>query len=335
VRRFLAGLGWRVEAQPFSFSPLALDAFPLFGAGLGAVALMQFPVVVLPGLAAYAALVMLVVSLGGLAGMCWLIGAGVRIPGAEIREDANLVATRAGVEQVRRWIVAHLDSKAQGQSMAGRLWAVWCAAIAVTGLIAIAVARLCLARPLPPSWLLPGLGLSVVAGALAGRGRLRGGSPGARDNGTGVLALLEAAAIIRDPAVGLLVTGAEEFGLVGGRIFAASRSVSGLDVINLDTLTDRGRLYLVVHDGAGRGLAEQVVRGMGQAAEGGVVRRLPAGILTDSLPFARRGARAITLARLDWSVLRLIHTPRDTPAGLDLQTAAGVGRALGVLPLSD
>jgi len=58
------------------------------------------------------------------------------------------------------------------------------------------------------------------------------------------------------------------------------------------------------------------------------VRRLPLGILTDSVPFARRGVPALTIGRLTWRTLRLIHTPRDTPDGLSLETSERIGRAL-------
>jgi Iap family predicted aminopeptidase len=60
-----------------------------------------------------------------------------------------------------------------------------------------------------------------------------------------------------------------------------------------------------------------------------MLRRLPVGILTDSLPFARAGVPAITIGRLTWRTLRTIHTPRDTADGLSLETAVRIGRALG------
>jgi hypothetical protein len=47
----------------------------------------------------------------------------------------------------------------------------------------------------------------------------------------------------------------------------------------------------------------------------------------DSLPLARAGATAITLARLDWSTLRRIHTPADTVDAVSFKTAMSVGRA--------
>ena len=267
------------------------------------------------------------VGAAALGTVAWGIGTGVEVPGAERREDANLIVTR-GDDPVRRWIVAHVDSKAQGHSLAGRLVAVWLLLAACLGLTLLAVART-RGTPLPAALVAPVAGLALAAGALAARGRLKGTSPGARDNGTGLFAALIVAAENTDPGVGFLFTGAEEFGLVGARIAAQGGVVnSGADLINLDTLDQRGNLYLVYHDPRGAGLAQRIRPGLEGAAPKLVKSRLPLGILTDSLPFARRGIAAVTLGRLDWGTLRLIHTPRDEPTGLDLGTAAAVGRAI-------
>ncbi len=59
-------------------------------------------------------------------------------------------------------------------------------------------------------------------------------------------------------------------------------------------------------------------------------RRLPLGILVDSLPLARAGFPSITIGRLTWRTLRLIHTPNDTVEGLTLAMAREIGRALAV-----
>ena len=40
------------------------------------------------------------------------------------------------------------------------------------------------------------------------------------------------------------------------------------------------------------------------------------------------GARAVTVGRLTWSTLRVIHTPADVPETLSLEVAERVGRAL-------
>ena len=255
------------------------------------------------------------------------IGLGWLPLGGGTREDANLVATR-GDAPIRRWIVAHLDTKAQVQSMAGRLVAVWVIGAAVAGLAALALARLGGTVSVPAAGM--GAAMAVLAGALAGRGRLRGVTPGARDNGTGVAAALAAAEALDDPATGILITGAEEFGLVGARVFAAHGGAGLREtvIVNLDTIDQEGELAVVSHDARGTALARREAPRLAAAGLPPRLRRLPVGILTDSLPFARAGIPAVTIGRLTWRTLRTIHTPQDTPAGLSLETAVRVGRAL-------
>ena len=244
-----------------------------------------------------------------------------------LRQDANLIATRSVT--VHRWIVAHLDTKAQGHSMAGRLVVLWLILVAAAALTALGAARL--AGPLPVASAAAAAGLAVLAGTLAARGRLRGVTPGARDNGSGVIAALAAAETTRDPGVGILISSAEELGLVGARHFARDRAaaLAGADVVNFDTIDDRGPLWVVSHDARGDALAEREaarLRGLGMPVRR---RRLPLGILTDSLALAAAGAPAITIARLDWTTLGRMHTPRDTPDDLALEPAEQVGRAIG------
>lgn len=289
--------------------------------------MLQLPLLLWPDTHRFAALGTWVFGAAALGVLAWGIGTGVEVPGSERREDANLIVTR-GDGPVRRWIVAHVDTKAQGHSMAGRLVAVWLLVAACAGLTLLAVART-RGSPLPAAVVTAGAGLALAAGTLAARGRLRGTSAGARDNGTGLLAALTAAAECEEPGIGFLFTGAEEFGLVGARVLARDGVVSpAAEIINLDTLDQRGPLYLVHHDARGAGLAQRIRLLMEGVAPRVVQSRLPLGILTDSLPFARRGIAAVTIGRLDWSTLRLIHTPRDLPAGLDLATALTVGRAI-------
>ena len=123
VAAHLEQLGYRVERQRFAFVPSSLNGFPVFGAGLGGLGLLQLPLLTGAGLPGWAALPIL------LGGLLLLLVAAVGIglgwlPLGESREDENLIATRGGLP-IRRWIVAHLDTKAQVQSMAGRLVAVW------------------------------------------------------------------------------------------------------------------------------------------------------------------------------------------------------------------
>jgi hypothetical protein len=101
-------------------------------------------------------------------------------------------------------------------------------------------------------------------------------------------------------------------------------------VINLDTIDDTGDLFVVSHDARGTAAALTVAAGLGGIGLPVRTRRLPLGILVDSVPLARAGARAVTIGRLTWRTLRIIHTPADVPENLSLEAAERVGRALAV-----
>jgi len=327
VAGHLESLGYRVERQRFRFAPSAPLGLPVFGAALGGLGVLLLAALTGTGFPGWTALLLLG---GGLAAATLLaIGVGLGwIPlGGAAREDANLIATR-GAAPVRRWIVAHLDTKAQAQSMAGRLVAVWLLILAIAVLVGLSLARLW--GPLPLVSAALGAGLAVFNGALAGGGRLRGASPGARDNGSGVAGALAAAEAMTGTDTGILITGAEEFGLVGARIFSAERSarIAGSVIVNLDTIDQEGQLAVVCHDARGMELARQVAPGLDAVGLPIRLRKLPLGILTDSVPFARRGIAAVTIGRLTWRTLRLIHTPADRADNLSLDTAIRIGRAL-------
>jgi hypothetical protein len=327
VTEFLRGIGYTVTEQRFTFRPSGLSGFPLFGTGVGALALLLFPLLVVPTVPAWSALALFGGGLATLVLLAGGVGLGWIPLGDDSREDANLIATRPGAT-VTRWIVAHLDTKAQVQSMAGRLVAVWILLIAIVATGALATLRL--RAPISVGAGGSAAAVAVLAGALAGRGRLRGASRGARDNGSGVAAVLAAAEHCHDPGTGFLLSGAEEFGLVGARIFArleAARLRSAV-AVNLDTIDEEGTLYLVAHDRSGTDLAGREASRLAGAGLASRTRRLPLGILVDSLPLARAGVPAITIGRLTWRTLRLIHTPRDHPEGLTLSTARRIGRAL-------
>jgi hypothetical protein len=326
VAAHLRRLGYNVEIQKFTFAPASLRAFPLLGAGLSGLALVLLPFLSSPRLPAWSALAAWVAGLLALLIVVTGVGLGWVPLGEAPRDDANLVATRAG-QQPTRWIVAHLDSKAQGHSMAGRLVAVWVTALAIAVLSGLTIIRL--SGALSPPWLALGAGLALVAGFLAGRGRLRGGSTGARDNGSGVVAALTAAAATSDPRTGILITGAEEFGLVGARVFArVSSGLEQAEFVNLDTLDGEGNLYIVSHDARGERLGRELEPGLERLGLPIRRRRLPLGIFVDSAPLSQAHAPAITIGRLTWNTLRRIHTPADTAKGFSLETAQRVGAAV-------
>jgi hypothetical protein len=327
VATHLTSLGYRVQTQSFTFHPSSLLGFPIFGAGLGGLSLMLLPLLALETMPGWGALLVWVTGLGALLILSFSVGAGWLPLGGASREDANLIAVR-GEEPVQRWLVAHLDTKAQVQSMAGRLVAVWMIALAVVTLTSICLLRL--GGTVPSPVLMVAAAVALSAGALAGRGRLRGTSRGARDNGTGVAAALSAAQHSRDGGTGVLITGGEEFGLVGARVFAQleAHRLRGSVVVNLDTIDQEGDFYLVSHDRGGQALAREVSGRLQGLAVPVRSRRLPLGILVDSMPLARTGVPAVTVGRLTWRTLRRIHTPADTPEDLSLETAMRVGRAL-------
>jgi hypothetical protein len=329
LTRELKALGYEVVAQRFAFSTGTLNALPVLGGGLGWLTLLQVPLLLLPAAPGWGALAVLLVGLACLVPIARAIGTGAAASRGELREDANLVATRPGVTPTR-WLMAHLDTKAQGHSMAGRLVAVWLLVSAALALLALAAWRLSAIPPVPV--VAAAAAVSVMAGFLAGRGRLKGRTVGARDNGSGLVALL-AAAEHASPATGVIITSAEEFGLVGARILAQQRPelVRDRAVINLDTIDDRGELAIVLHDSPGAALAAELEGSLAGVAPRVRRRRLPLGIFVDSYPLARAGARAVTIGRLDWATLRLIHTPRDTHEGLEFETARAVGERLGRL----
>jgi Zn-dependent M28 family amino/carboxypeptidase len=215
--------------------------------------------------------------------------------------------------------------------MAGRLVAVWMTGLSVAGLTILALLRL--RGILPITVIALGTVVALLAGILAGRGRLRGRSQGARDNGTGMVAALTAAETT-DPRIGVLITAAEEFGLVGARVFARLSAGSGsAEFVNLDTLDQEGTLYIVSHDARGERLAKQLEPGLLLLGLPLRRRRLPLGIFVDSAPLARAGAASITIGRLTWKTLRRIHTTADTPDGLSLELAERVGRTVAQIDL--
>jgi Peptidase family M28 len=326
VNGHLSTLGYEVRLQRFTFAPASLNAFPVFGAGLGGLALAALPALLSQRLPVWSGLAVWVVGLVGLALVAAGIGLGWVTLDQGLREDANMVATRAG-SSPRRWIVAHLDSKAQGHSMAGRLVAVWTVMVAIGVYTVLALLRL--GGTVAMGWLAGGTGLALLAGFLASRGRLRGTSPGARDNASGIVAALAAAADCRDPNTGILITGAEEFGLVGARIFARlTPNLHELEFVNLDTLDEEGKLYVVSHDARGEQLGRQLEGRLGRLGLPVQHRRLLWGIFVDSAPLARAHAASVTLGRLTWATLRRIHTSADTGDDLSYRTAEQVGRAI-------
>jgi hypothetical protein len=102
---------------------------------------------------------------------------------------------------------------------------------------------------------------------------------------------------------------------------------SQAEFVNVDTVDQEGKLYLVSHNHGGERLAGAVEPQLGGLGLPIQRRRLPLGIFVDSAPLARV-APAVTIGRLTWRTLRRIHTPSDTIDGLSYRTAEQVGKAI-------
>jgi hypothetical protein len=224
------------------------------------------------------------------------------------------------------WLVAHYDSKGQGLSMRARLAAAG-ASLAGAALLA-AAAGVALSRGDPP----PALWLAgAVPAMLGGYGLLAAGvrndSPGAVDNATGVLAVLAVAdALPRDAAVGVLLTDAEELGLLGAAALARDRVelLRGTAVVNFDGLDDAGPVVAFAHR-AGP-LTDAVAAALG-------ARRAPwLPVLVDGIALARVSRECVTLLKGGWGTMGVVHTPRDTADRLTLAAVDEVAEAVaGVL----
>jgi hypothetical protein len=242
-------------------------------------------------------------------------------------QGVNLVATRAGVAP-RVWLVAHYDSKGQGLSMRGRLGAV-AASVAGAGLLAGAVVASLGGAVPPPAWWLAG----AVPAAVGGYGLLAAGvrndSPGAVDNATGVLAALAVADGLPGHApIGLLLTDAEELGLLGATALARERADLFRDaaVVNFDGIDDAGRVVAFAHRPGP--VTDAIAAALGARRS----RWLP--VLVDGVPLGRVSREAVTLLKGGFATMGVVHTPRDTADRLTLAgvevVAAAVVRELSV-----
>lgn len=161
-------------------------------------------------------------------------------------------------------------------------------------------------------------------------------TPGAGDDATGVAALLETARALRarpilERDVILLVTDAEEAGLLGARAFLANhpwRQDVGV-VLNVEARGQRGPaiLFEIVGNAESALVAAAKRAKLGTVASSltsAVYRRLPND--TDLTPFGRAGIAGVNLAFIGG--ITAYHTPLDTVADLDRRSVQDIGSAL-------
>jgi len=228
-------------------------------------------------------------------------------------EGMNLLAVRPR-SRVAVWLVAHYDSKGQPLSMAARLLcAAGCAMTVAVGIGSIAAG-------VPPLAAVP---TGLLAALFVTLNRVHNGSPGAVDNGSGVVtALATVDALSPEFPVGLMFLDAEEWGLGGARALLRERAnlLRDTTVVNFDGIDDRGRPIAFVHQ---PGPTVDRIVGALRARR---LRWLP--VVVDGLAL-RRGAReCVTIMRGDWGTARVVHTPRDTVDRLTLEGVREVASAV-------
>ena len=312
--RVLHGLGYDVTVEPFEFSAFPGRYGTPVGGAIGGASVLAAAWLSTMQRSPRGAALTLGIGLAMLVVFAWrMLGSGVLdLPWLRTRSE-NLVARR-GASPPRVWLVAHLDTKSQPIPSKTRVLGV--ALLAAAIVLCIVTLALTLARGSPRTilWLV-GVGLALIGGGIVAASVVGDDSPGAVDNASGVAAVLLAAARVdASAAVGVLLPSAEELGLAGARAWIRARGAERAFVLNCDGVDDQGELTIMYT----RSLPEPVVDAVRRAAGGDVrVRRMPPGLLLDSVAFADAGWSAVTVSHGSLSTLGRVHTSSDSLANLE------------------
>ena len=312
----LATIGYTARAVPFEFSGLpGRYATPLFGAAaLGIVALAGH-------LGAdghrFAPLVILVAGAIVLAGGGrWLVRSGVLALGVMRESGVNLEFTTAAAPTPRVWLCAHLDSKSQPVPTLVRAGGIALTAIGFIATLALALAAAAGIATSRTPWV--AAALVTLAGAIPVMMSVVGThSPGALDNASGVVTVVEAARQLASRDVGVLITDAEELGLAGALAWSRMPHVRrDAIVLNCDGVDDEGVNVVM----SSRPSPEMLITAAERA--GAQRRRMPMGLLTDSVAFTTAGLASVTFSRGRLATLARVHSSRD-----DVSRLRGTGIA--------
>lgn len=329
AEQVLEEAGFGITREPFSWSAFPGRYATPLGGGIAALTIFAAAGIGLTRDSGYPSLAVLAVGLLVLAAFAQsMLGDAVLSLPLMRETGANVVATRDGLPP-RVWLVAHLDSKSQPLPSLLRVVGVM---MLVSALVLAVIAAVLQLASLPHRmiWVLAVVdavlgAVPVVASVVGAR------SPGALDNASGVAAVLSAAQVLDpDAAVGVLLTSAEELGLAGARAWARAHA-PGV-ALNCDGVDDEGELT-IMH---GSNQPTDIIDALRRATKGDVrVRRMPLGLLTDSVALADRGWRTVTVSRGSLASLQRVHTPADSlgrlrGTGID-DTATVLARAAEAL----
>lgn len=242
------------------------------------------------------------------------------------RADAENLVARRGSTFPRVWLVAHVDSKSQPLPTRLRMGGI--AVLGSSMLLTLVTLALTLGGGSSRTvlWMLCAL-LAVLGGCAVLASVVRNDSPGAVDNASGVAAVLVAAASLdRTAAVGVVITSAEELGLAGARAWVRAHAAErgGGFVLNCDGVDDQGELTLMYTRTRPAPIVDAVRRAAGPLH----VRRMPLGLLLDSVAFADAGWSSATLSYGSMRTLARVHTRSDS---LDALRGVQIAPTAGVL----
>jgi peptidase M28-like protein len=244
---------------------------------------------------------------------------------AERRSGVNLVATR-GELQPAVWLMAHLDSKSQPVPILARAGGI--TLLALTWIVAIAVAALQLVRSASSTAWLPIIVVAVIASIPVIATTVGSRSPGALDNATGVATVLAAAEGATSARVAVCLTSAEELGLAGARAWARARGRGGAIALNCDGVDDTGTTTCMY---SGRRPDAVVSLVLAAGLRTGVpirAHRLLPGVLTDGVALSDAGWPVVTLSKGGPRTLARIHTPHDRAENIAGAGIAEVARVM-------
>ena len=241
--------------------------------------------------------------------------------------SVNLEARRG---KARVWLVAHLDTKSQTVPMLLRI----ASTIALAAVTFIAGGMLLLTlmglRAIVSFWPVVEIA-AIISGLPSLLCFVRNDSSGAVDNGSGVVAVLLAAASSDAPKdLGVLITSGEELGLVGARVWAPG-APDDSRVLNCDTVDDRGGWRCMYSGRKPSRITAAAGSVAGQLRLVLPVGRVIPGVLADHIAFADQGIEAVTLSRGTLATLARIHTRRDNSNALTGMGAAEASALLSAL----
>ncbi len=359
IAQHLERCGWTVERQSFHFSNLVNVV----------IALEVLACLLLAGAAAWssvitawipAILILLVLTLtnrivSAAQSRAVILGGAARRPARLLPQftTANLIASPPHLPEdpsaPHVYLVAHYDSKSQFMPIVVRV-TLFVAAIGGS----VSFAGLTLAGQFLPALLpaahLAGLLAMITALPLAALLLVKVGnaSPGAIDNASGVGTVLHLAECLTtrpapsansgqalDNRIGvtLLITSAEEFGLLGAAAYLKQNAArlrqhaesGGLYILNFDGVGVDGNLYYTDAPARSPGRLVNVLREA--CDELGIPARrysLP-GALFDHMPFAQHGFDAVSLTAIGRAT-RFVHTANDSADKLDARGFEQAGR---------